>query len=296
MAGEWTPIDCNLATKPEVLELVDETGDPADAVIGRLVQLWLWAAMNSEDGTARMTVRRLGKLFGGSDTFWAGVQRVGWLQVDEANGTVAIPGWERRFSSSAKARAQAAVRHQREKAGRSSAQGGGAQAPDPGRASAPELGELGDQKFSSSTRVGWEEIRQAWHASGKLKPWKPDRPPKQNAGLLDDPAWCVDALAAIERLPRCRFFKTPATMLQLFAPGFVDKVIAGSFDDEPGRRGRDHGDAPPPRVDPAFEAAKAATIAREEARRQAEHRRLDEAGVALDDTRKMLKARKEAIA
>jgi len=72
MAGEWCPIDCNLATKPEVLELVDETGDQADAVIGRLVQLWLWSAMNSEDGTARMTVRRLGKLFGGSDTFWAG--------------------------------------------------------------------------------------------------------------------------------------------------------------------------------------------------------------------------------
>jgi hypothetical protein len=40
VAGEWIPIDCNLSTKPEVLELVDETGDPADAVIGRLVQLW----------------------------------------------------------------------------------------------------------------------------------------------------------------------------------------------------------------------------------------------------------------
>jgi hypothetical protein len=25
MAGEWIPIDCNLGTKPEVLEVVDET-------------------------------------------------------------------------------------------------------------------------------------------------------------------------------------------------------------------------------------------------------------------------------
>ena len=163
MAGEWTPIDCNLATKPEVLELVDETGDPADAVIGRLVQLWLWAAMNSDDGSARMTVRRLGKLFGGGDTFWAGVQRVGWLVVDEESGTVAIPGWERRFSSSAKARAQAAVRHARERDGRSSAQGVGAQAPDRGRASAPELEELGDTKFPSP-REAWQEIQQAWAA------------------------------------------------------------------------------------------------------------------------------------
>ena len=235
MAGEWCPIDCNLATKPEVLELVDETGEPADAVIGRLVQLWLWSAMNSEDGTARMTVRRLCRQFGGSDTFWAGVQRVGWLQVDEANGTVAIPGWERRFSSAAKARVQAAVRHQRDKeVRRVCAQGGGAAASDPGRARAPE--EIrGEEKFPSSPRVGFGQIRAAWHASGRLKPWKPDRPPKQNAALLDDPGWCADALAAIERLPACRFFKTPATMLQLFSPGFVDKVLAGTFDEPHGR-------------------------------------------------------------
>lgn len=246
MAGEWIALDCNLATKPEVLELVDETGDPADAVIGRLVQLWLWSAMNSEDGTARMTVRRLGRLFGGSDTFWAGVQRVGWLQVDEASGTVAIPGWERRFSSAAKARVQAAVRHARERDGRSSAQGVGARPSDPGRSSAPE--EIrGDKNSSSSTRVTWEDIRAAWHATGKLKPWKPERPPKQNGDLANDPAWCSDALAAIERLPRCRFFKTPPTMLQLFGDGFVDKVLAGTYDDQPGRqRGADFGDAPQP--------------------------------------------------
>jgi hypothetical protein len=250
MAGEWCPIDCNLATKPEVLELVDETGDPADAVIGRLVQLWLWSAMNSEDGTARMTVRRLCKLFGGSDTFWAGVQRVGWLQVDEASGTVAIPGWERRFSSAAKARVQAAVRHAKDKVRRSSAQGGGAEASDPGRSSAPELGELGDKKFSSP-REAWQEILQAWAAAGSgLKPWKLDRPPKGADELLADSAWCCEALAAIARLPSCRFFKTPPTMIQLFADGFVDKVLGGTFDTaKASASGRDFGDGPaPPKV------------------------------------------------
>lgn len=276
MAGEWCPIDCNLATKPEVLELVDETGDPADAVIGRLVQLWLWAAMNSEDGTARMTVRRLGKLFGGGDTFWAGVQRVGWLEVDEVKGTVAIPGWERRFSSAAKSRAQATVRHARERDGRTRAHGVGAQAPDHGRSSAPEerREELGDKNFPSPhARGDWEAIRAAWHKSGKLKPWKPDRPPKQNGHLADDPDWCRDALAAIEKLPSCRWFKTPATMFQLFSPGFVDKVLAGTFDEPPqSQRGKDFGDAPP-------------------ARQWADKDR-----AALEHTRKILEARKEAIA
>jgi hypothetical protein len=94
--------------------------------------------------------------------------------------------------------------------------------------------------------VTWGEIQKAWEASG-LKPWKLERPPKQNAHLADDPDWCRDALAAIEKLPKCRFFKTPATMLQLFSPGFVDKVLAGSFDDLPGKQsGRDFADSPPP--------------------------------------------------
>ena len=42
MAGEWIPIDCNLGTKPEVLELVDVTGEPVEAVVYRLIQLWAW--------------------------------------------------------------------------------------------------------------------------------------------------------------------------------------------------------------------------------------------------------------
>lgn len=251
MAGEWTPIDCNLATKPEVLELVDETGDPADAVIGRLVQLWLWAAMNSEDGTARMTVRRLGKLFGGSDTFWAGVQRVGWLDVDAEAGTVAIPGWERRFSQATKARLLQAVRsraYEERNPGRKhdppASDGAASEGPTPDR----RRRELGDKKFSSP-REAWQEILRAWAAAGSsLKPWKLDRPPKGGDELLADPAWCGEALAAIAKLPSCRFFKTPPTMIQLFAAGFVDKVLGGSFDQAKGeqRGGRDFGDAPPP--------------------------------------------------
>ena len=108
MAGEWIPLDCNLGTKPEVLELVDETGLPIEVVGWRLIQLWSWAALNSSDGTIRATPRRVATVAGGDEAFWLAVERVGWVSF--LNGTIVIQGWERRFSGSAKARAMHARR------------------------------------------------------------------------------------------------------------------------------------------------------------------------------------------
>lgn len=108
MAGEWIPIDCNLGTKPEVLELVDETGEPVEVVVYRLIQLWSWASMNTADGTIRTTPARLAAVAGGDEAFWLAVERVGWVSF--LNDTVVIRGWERRFSRAAKARAENARR------------------------------------------------------------------------------------------------------------------------------------------------------------------------------------------
>jgi len=108
MAGEWIPLDCNLGTKPEVLELVDETGLPIEVVCWRLIQLWSWAALNSSDGTIRATPRRVAAVAGGDEAFWLAVERVGWVSF--LNGTIVIEGWEKRFSRAAKARAMHARR------------------------------------------------------------------------------------------------------------------------------------------------------------------------------------------
>ncbi len=108
MAGEWIPLDRNLGTKPEVLELVDDTGLPVEAVCWRLIQLWSWAALNSSDGTIRATPRRVAAVAGGDEAFWLAVERVGWVTF--LNGTIVIEGWEKRFSQAAKARAMHARR------------------------------------------------------------------------------------------------------------------------------------------------------------------------------------------
>ena len=108
MAGEWIPIDCNLGTKPEVLELVDVTGETVETVGWRLIQLWSWAAMNTADGQIVATPRRLAAVAGGDESFWLAVESVGWISF--AGTTMTIAGWEKRFSRAAKARATHASR------------------------------------------------------------------------------------------------------------------------------------------------------------------------------------------
>jgi len=255
MAGEWIPYDVCLPQKPEVLELVDATGLPADQVVGRLLMLWGWAALNSSDGTARMSIRLLGRICGGDEDFWRQVEAVGWLVIDAENGTVAIPGWERRFSKSAKNRAMHAIRAGEAKAGAPA----GAQKRTRGcatahpqvRESALERGDRGDRSSSSSPGsaalgdgdtpappgpAGWETLRKAW-AAGTGRPWKLPDPPDKAADRLAEPGWFEKALLAIRELPRCKYFADPVTLPQLVAPGFVDKILGGQFDNPRAARG-----------------------------------------------------------
>lgn len=266
MAGEWIPYDVCLATKPEVLELLDETGASADAVIGRLLQFWGWAALNAEGGTARMTIDRLGRMFGGDAHFWNWVEKVGWLAVDSESGTVSIPGWEDRFSKTAKARAL-----QLKRAANSRECGPAAlkrthpcaTAHAPVRSGAPNRGEeieereqreegeeTGLEPSSASSSIentpeedsaAWETLREAWRR-GSGKPWPSRTPPEKLEDRLREPDWLPMALRAIERLPACKYFQSPVGLGQLVSKGFVDKIVAGDFDtiNRPG------GDRPPP--------------------------------------------------
>jgi hypothetical protein len=247
--------------------------------------LWGWAALNSSDGTARMSVRLLGRLCGGDEEFWREVESVGWLVIDGDNGTVAIPGWERRFSKSAKNRAMHAIRAGEAKAsapaGAQKRTGGCADAHPRVRKSALERRDREERNSSSSPGVaaledqgsgpagppGWGTLRKAW-AAGTGRPWTlPDAPDKA-ADRLAEEGWFAKALAAIEALPRCRYFRDPVTLPQLLNAGFVDKVLGGQFDNPREQRpsGRPD-DRPPPQAwsgdDAArFEATKRAMIAK----------------------------------
>jgi hypothetical protein len=268
MAGEWIPYDVCLPQKPEVLELVDRTGLATDQVVGRLMMLWGWAALNSSDGTARMSIRLLARLCGGDEDFWREVESVGWLVIDGENGTVAIPGWERRFSQAAKSRALTTVRHQVDKARGAERPQRGRHAPPRGAPRALERGDRGDRTSSSSPGdaaqvpegsgpPGWETLRKAW-AAGTGRPWKLPEAPDKVADRLAEAGWFEKALAAIEALPRCKYFADPVTLPQLVSAGFVDKVLGGQFDNprEPRRSPGRPDDRPPPTAFTGDDAAR----------------------------------------
>ena len=102
MAGEWIPVDCNLGTKPEVLEVAAATHEPIEVVVGRMVRLWSWAWHVTADGTIRVPLVMLGMVAGGDEAYWQAVERAGWLVVN--GDTITIPGWEERFGNAAKRR------------------------------------------------------------------------------------------------------------------------------------------------------------------------------------------------
>ena len=263
MAGEWIAYDLALPDKPEVQELIDLTGEPVEAVVFNLLRLWGWASMHCADGTARMTLPRLVRTCGADEAFWRAVAAVGWLEVDEEGAAVAVPGWDRRFSQAAKSRIQARDREksyeerserpsQRER-GKQPARARGDQ-PAPARGRGEE--NRGDNPPPPPRDASQDQnaLRAAWAAAataGKVQPYRAKTVPTALSERLAEPGWLDEALQAIEHLPRCRYFDTPATMFQLVGAGFVQRVLAGQYDDPKpakGRRGgQGHEERPPAR-------------------------------------------------
>ena len=246
MAGEWIAYDLGLPDKPEVQELIDVTGRPVAEIVFSLLRLWGWAAMNTADGRARMTVPRLVRTCGQDEAFWMAVAAVGWLEIDETDATVAIPGWDRRFSQAAKSRLQnadraAAYESRRRSAGVSRAQARDAPAPTRGR------GEERREEVPPPPReasLTWSEFRERWNA-GKGRPWKPADPPPAWEERASVPGWLDQAVEAIGRLPGCRFFSTPVTLQQFLGPRFVALCLGGQYDTPRAARGKAEEDGKP---------------------------------------------------
>lgn len=254
MAGEWIAMDVGLPDKPEVQELIDLTGEPVEVVVFRIYRLWSWAAMHCSDGVAKMTPPRLVRTCGGSLEFWEAVAAVGWLEIDQEAGTVAVPGWDRRFSQAAKSRAQHRDRAaaQEEERGRLRSRAGTACA-QAQEQPAPERRRGEERRISSSSPPGanaWEEFRAAWNKSGG-KPWTPAAPPAGWHERVEEAGWLELAWQALGRVRACRYFSTPMTLIQLVKPGWAEKVVGGSFD-EPKAAARPRApsgdEKPPPRV------------------------------------------------
>lgn len=103
MAGDFFTVDCDLEDKIEVGRICELTDLDVDVVVGRLVRFWAWVDRHCVEGVFQGgTAKTLCRIIGGDPAFWETVALVGWLRFTEVG--IEIPGFERRFSKSAKTR------------------------------------------------------------------------------------------------------------------------------------------------------------------------------------------------
>jgi hypothetical protein len=104
MAGYWIKIELGTPDKPEVIKMAATLRLDQDAVVGKLVRVWIWANQNSVDGNAvtvtdsfldRLTAKR---------GFAAALRSVGWLAG--ADGALRFANFDRHNGASAIARAE----------------------------------------------------------------------------------------------------------------------------------------------------------------------------------------------
>lgn len=216
MAGEWFPLDADIGRKPETLELADRFDLETSTVVGRLAALWGWACVNCCNGTERMTVRRMARLFGGDEDFWLAVEEVGWLVIDSEAGTITIPAWERRFSGAAKER----LRH-RQRAATSAAQQENADSAQKRRKSAGDTGDLAAHKRRKSAGSGCAKAQEKRSTGEDITVQNPPPPPprescadqEQQADLQPAPAALAEAWEALraawQAQPAVRPWRSP---------------------------------------------------------------------------------------
>jgi len=138
MAGDWIAMRTDLADDPAVIQIADALGLDEFGVIGRLHRLWAWADQQTTDGVVTLLSRTerdkshapgvtdalhgrdAGVIFGwidryvGAPGFASAMLAAGWL--DEADGVVRFPNFDRWNTQTAKKRLLAAKRQSRRRA------------------------------------------------------------------------------------------------------------------------------------------------------------------------------------
>ena len=103
MAGDWIKIEHALPDKPEVMEMACALKIDADAVVGKLIRVWTWFDVHTENGNANVTMRALLDRYAGVTGFVTEMQNVGWIA--ESNGILTVNKFERHNGQTAKNRA-----------------------------------------------------------------------------------------------------------------------------------------------------------------------------------------------
>lgn len=113
----WIKIEHTTPDKPEVVTIATTLGIDPDAVVGKLVRLWIWADQNCCTGNnVRVTAAFLDRITY-QPGFAAALREAGWLTGEDGN--LVFMGFDRHNGTSSKARAETnrrVARHRNKKA------------------------------------------------------------------------------------------------------------------------------------------------------------------------------------
>lgn len=117
MAGDWIPMRIDLMEDPAVMEIAESLGVREEVVVGYCHAFWSWLSRQCHDGSVTgVTLAALGRRLN-LPGFPEQLVEVGWLEYSDRGGKplIVVPKFDRWLSQSAKQRALAAKRKQRER-------------------------------------------------------------------------------------------------------------------------------------------------------------------------------------
>lgn len=103
MAGDWIKIEDTLSDKPEVIRMATELRLDPDAVVGKLVRLWIWADQHSVTGSEMTVTEAWLNRKVDCKHFTKAMRIAGWLVGED--GALTFPNFERHNGRTAKGRA-----------------------------------------------------------------------------------------------------------------------------------------------------------------------------------------------
>lgn len=112
MAGDWLKVEHATPDKPEIFQIAEELGLDPENVFAKIVRVWIWFDVHSEDGTAPVTLRALLDRKAGVTGFSVAMENAGWLEEIDVSGRpmLFLPNFDRHVGKSAKKRALTARR------------------------------------------------------------------------------------------------------------------------------------------------------------------------------------------
>ena len=110
MAGDWIKVQHVTPDKPEVWQIADRLDIDPDAVVGKLIRVWIWADQQTTGGTcnASSVTKALLDRVAGVTQFCAAMIEAGWLEETETG--IEFRNFDRHNGTSAKKRAQGSNR------------------------------------------------------------------------------------------------------------------------------------------------------------------------------------------